>query len=97
MQSTDDVGMSAHAAKSWQEFRDAGLLWWVNRILHTFGWSMIVEVDDQNKTVSVYPARVAFRGFSLGSEEEGFKKVSAYMRDNADNLLSEAITGELTK
>ena len=89
--------MSAHAAKSWQEFRDAGLLWWVNRILHTFGWGIIVETNRHNKAISAYPARIAYRGFEIASEEEGFKKVSAYMRDNADNLLSEAITGELSK
>nr|WP_297935692.1 hypothetical protein [uncultured Lachnoclostridium sp.] len=22
--------------KTWQEFRDSGLLWWINMILHTF-------------------------------------------------------------
>lgn len=23
--------------KSWDEFRNSGLLWWINMILHTFG------------------------------------------------------------
>lgn len=23
--------------KSWKEFRDSGMLWWINMILHTFG------------------------------------------------------------
>lgn len=23
--------------KTWNEFREAGMLWWINRILHTFG------------------------------------------------------------
>ena len=26
--------------KSWEEFRNAGLLWWINMILHTFGWAI---------------------------------------------------------
>lgn len=29
--------------KSWDEFRNSGLLWWINMILHTFGWA--IEVD----------------------------------------------------
>ena len=32
--------------KTWKEFRDAGFLWWINMILHTFGWSICIEVDD---------------------------------------------------
>ena len=29
--------------KTWEEFREAGLLWFTNMILHTFGWSIVVE------------------------------------------------------
>ena len=32
--------------KTWKEFIDAGFLWWINMILHTFGWSICIEVDD---------------------------------------------------
>ena len=43
--------------KSWEEFRSTGLLWWINMILHTFGWAICYEFDD-GKIVEVYPARV---------------------------------------
>lgn len=25
--------------KTWKEFRESGFLWWINMILHTFGWA----------------------------------------------------------
>ena len=31
--------------RSWAEFQDAGLIWWVNRALHLFGWALVVETD----------------------------------------------------
>ena len=31
--------------KTWEEFRDSGLLWFVNTILHMFGWGIAVEVE----------------------------------------------------
>ena len=48
--------------KSWEEFRSTGLLWWINMILHTFGWAICYEFDD-GKIVEAYPARVKYRGF----------------------------------
>lgn len=45
--------------KSWEEFRNAGLLWWINMILHTFGWAITVELKD-GKIIDCYPARVKF-------------------------------------
>ena len=44
--------------KTWKEFRDTGFLWWINMILHTFGWSIYIEVDDDGEIINVYPARV---------------------------------------
>jgi hypothetical protein len=70
--------------KSWAEFRDAGLLWWVNRGLHLFGWAIVL--DDTTGTVEVYPARVKWRGFSLETEDEGFQALTAYLKGNAESL-----------
>ena len=39
-------------AKSWDEFRKAGMLWFVNRMLHLVGWAMVVDVDDKNKALN---------------------------------------------
>lgn len=49
--------------KSWEEFRNSGFLWWVNMVLHTFGWAICVSMED-GKVKDVYPARVKFRGFA---------------------------------
>lgn len=76
--------------KSWDEFRESGLLWLANRALHVFGWAIVVVVDEDNKPVEAYPARVKFRGFDPESEDEGFRKIAQYMRDKGDKLLVEA-------
>ena len=75
---------------TWDEFRESGMLWWINRLLHTFGLAIVVELDEDGKVDNVYPARVKFRGFVWESEETGFKKVSRFMTDNADKLKEEA-------
>ena len=76
--------------KSWKEFRDSGFLWWINMILHTFGWSICLEMDEDGEITDVYPARVKFRGFNEESNTNGYIKISKYMKENADDLLEEA-------
>lgn len=75
--------------KSWKEFRDSGLLWWINMILHTFGWSICLDMDEDGEIINVFPARVKFRGFNEESNTNGYIKISKYMKENADELLEE--------
>lgn len=75
--------------KSWEEFRDSGLLWWVNTILHMFGWAIVYEVEN-GKVKRVIPARVKYRGFGEEQNTEGYIKVSEYLKDNAAELEREA-------
>ena len=75
--------------KSWKEFRDSGLLWWINMILHTFGWAIVVKMEE-DKVVDVYPARVKYRGFGEKNNTEGYIKISRYMKENVSELLEEA-------
>lgn len=75
--------------KSWKEFRDSGFLWWINMILHTFGWAIVLEADN-GKIINAYPARVKYRGFNMKSTENGYIKVSEYMDENSKELLEEA-------
>lgn len=73
----------------WKEFQKSGMLWWINRIIHTFGM-VIVFVEEDDGTISdVYPARCKFRGFNTKTEEEGFTNISKYMKDNAERLDQE--------
>lgn len=82
--------------RSWQEFQEAGMVWFVNRILHLFGWAIVYEVDtdDHSKVREVFPARCRFRGFADDCEEVGFKRVTAYLRENLDDLASDCELGD---
>lgn len=73
--------------RPWNEFRDAGLLWWINRQLHLFGWALVVEVDEDGKTTECYPARCDFRGFDEGAETRGFQRLTAHIRDSVGALF----------
>lgn len=76
--------------KSWKEFRDSGFLWWINMILHTFGWAICLETDEDGEITDVYPTRVKFRGFNEETNTSGYIKISKYMKENADELLEES-------
>jgi hypothetical protein len=77
--------------KSWKEFRDFGLLWWINTILHMFGWAIVYNFNDNEEIVDVYPARVKFRGFQEKNVTEGYQKVSKYLQENIDDLVKESM------
>ena len=75
--------------KSWQEFSDSGLLWWINMLLHTFGWAIAVNVEGDGSISDVYPERVKFRGFNEKINDNGYRKVSKYLKENAEQLEAE--------
>jgi len=74
--------------KTWEEFRESGLLWWLNMILHTFGWAICLEIED-DVVIGAYPARVKFRGFSEDINSGGYEKVTKYLKDNIEILDKE--------
>ena len=74
---------------SWKEFRDSGMLWWINMILHTFGLAIVYDMED-GEVKEVYPARVKYRGFGERNNSVGYLKVSKYIKENADELVKEA-------
>lgn len=77
--------------KDWEEFRQTGLLWFVNSILHVFGWAITVAYDDETgAVVDAYPARTTFRGFDQRDEQAARRTLAAYLRDNAEELYEEA-------
>ncbi len=73
--------------KEWKEFKDSGLLWWVNMILHTFGWVIVFDKTDDG--LIVYPARTQYRGFSEKVNTKGYTKVTKYLEANSETLLKE--------
>jgi hypothetical protein len=65
---------------SWATFREAGMLWAINRVLHMFGWAIVVEVDDTTgETTGAYPVRTEWRGFPRDREELGYERTAAWM------------------
>lgn len=83
--------------KTWQEFRESGLLWFINSILHMFGWAIVIEGDynKDNNTFTqindVYPARVKYRGFDEKSNTSGYQNVSKYLKENIEELYKETL------
>ena len=78
--------------KTWQEFYDSGLLWWVNRTLHLFGWAICIvtdEVDGAEKIIRAYPARTLYRGFDTDTEDTNFKRLTGYLSKNITVLEEE--------
>lgn len=74
--------------KTWNEFRDTGLLLFINTLLHIFGWSIILEVN-KDTVINAYPARVKFRGFTEDSMLLAYKKITEYMAKESENLMEE--------
>lgn len=67
------------------EFRNSGMLWLVNSILHLFG--MAIVWDGETDTLKV--ALVRFRGFAADCNDDGYRKVTQYMVDNSSDLLTD--------
>lgn len=77
--------------KTWDEFRKTGLLWWINMVLHTFGWAICLEYDEETEEfIQAYPVRTNIRGFSEDMNTEGYIKVSEYMAETAETLHEES-------
>lgn len=79
--------------KSWNEFRQTGLLTLLNTFLHIFGWAIVIQTNDDGTEV-VYPARTVFRGFSEQSQSVAYNRISKYMQSNADILVKESEVDE---
>jgi hypothetical protein len=76
--------------KTWADFRNTGLVLFINNILHVFGWAIVFEIDDDSgSVVDCYPARVKFRGFDEKSSGESFEKIATFLKENADQLHKE--------
>jgi len=76
--------------RTWDDFRNNGLLFYINTILHFMGWAIVVEVDTETKLVTnCYPARVKYRGFDEQSQDEEHAKVAEYLANSAPNFPEE--------
>lgn len=85
--------------RAWEEFRNSGLLWFVNTILHLFGWAIVIERQKEGPQDSWvgYPARVLFRGFSLQASDDGYVKLTSYLKQHAPIMYQDLISTGLIK
>ena len=79
--------------KSWDDFRESGMLWFINTILHAFGWAICISLNEGGTVDLVCPARVKFRGFEQEVNDVGYKKVAQYLKENAGNIYGDAMKG----
>lgn len=61
--------------KTWKEFKEAKLLWWVNRLLCLFGWCIVFDMDSNDNILDVYPA------------QRDISKLSPYIGKNAGEVF----------
>lgn len=74
--------------KSWDEFRNTGLVQITNQFLHIFGWALTYAKDGDE--LRIFPARVRFRGFDEGSQTRAYEKLQKYMIENSETLYNES-------
>lgn len=68
-------------AEDWEAFRKSGLLWFVNRMLHVFNWSIVVSYDsDTGEFLGAWPARTTWKGFPQASEKAGYQKLDDFLK-----------------
>ena len=73
------------------EFRNSGLLWWVNRQLHLFGVALAVDMDRNENVSNLRPVRCKFRGFDEGIELDGFANLTCYLEENSGRLVDDVM------
>ena len=76
--------MSDYEQRTWTEFYNSGMLWFVNRILHVFGWVIVAEqeTDTVGNIVRVWPARTKkILGFTPEQDEERRRWFLANVRE----------------
>ncbi len=76
---TDTTGTPAPSAESWETFRQTGMLWMVNRTLHIFGWSIVVEYDDNDKPLRAYPAQTEWKGFPRNVDDANYDRIDNWL------------------
>lgn len=87
----DLIDYSVNSKEKWKEFKNAGLLWFINTILHVFGYTIKYKVDKETgELLDVFPDRCSYRGFPQESNTRGYINVSQYMKDHAEELLKES-------
>ena len=81
--------MNRKEVKLWNEFKDSGLLWWVNSQLRLFGMSIYFKYDENGDIVSAYPARCKSRGFREEENINGYVQVTDFIQKMIPYMLND--------
>jgi hypothetical protein len=77
--------MSKDRRITWEEFRNTGLLLFVNMFLHMFGFSIVISIDSSDpnsepKVIDVYPVKTDNRGFNSESVDKAYQRLDSYLK-----------------
>lgn len=79
--------------RTWLEFKEQGFLWFINSILHVFGWTIAIEEKLHSGEIVARVYRTKFRGFPEETNTRGYALIAEYMKNNADAIYDEATKG----
>ena len=72
--------------QTWEAFRASGLGWFINRMLHIFGWVIVFELEPHSKKIiNVLPARTTLLGFTEEDDETGHNQLKEYLKGYLDD------------
>lgn len=75
--------LSEQELKDANEFIESKWLWWINRILHTFGWVIVGHYNDKEEfTHFSVRKNTPYRGFNEDAEEQGYEKTAKWLENN---------------
>ena len=80
--------MTKFSQNQWKEFRKTKLLWFINMILHVFGWVIVLE-DNGHGGIEAVPRRSTFRGFPEKTNTMGYLLLQKYLKENIDEIYKE--------
>lgn len=64
---------------SWEEFHQTRLLWWINRSLRLFGWSIVLETKN-GVIVNAYPIKTNATAYPEDFETQAFEELKEYIK-----------------
>lgn len=71
---------------TWDEFRETGMLFHVNQMLHPLGLAIAINIGDNGEINGTTPLRVKYRGFTEKDQDEQHIKIANYLAKNGPNF-----------
>ena len=72
--------------RTWEEFRESGLFWFINTILYMFGWAITLEVDENFNVKNAYPSSRGGKIFDDEANRRGYLRVAKYLSKNINQI-----------